>query len=67
MVNRILWQDNIKGFPIPLPPLQTQHRIVALLAAYQGLCASLEAQIQESLTLNGALLQEVLREALSEK
>ncbi len=60
-------QDNIKGFPIPLPPLQTQHRIVAQLAAYQGLCASLEAQIQESLTLNGALLQEVLREALSEK
>ncbi len=52
---------------IPLPPLQTQHRIVALLAAYQGLCASLEAQIHESLTLNGALLQEVLREALSEK
>jgi type I restriction enzyme S subunit len=59
--------DIIAMTMFPLPPLQTQHRIVAQLAAYQGLCASLEAEIQESLTLNGALLQEVLREALSEK
>jgi type I restriction enzyme, S subunit len=58
-------QDNINGFPVPFPSIKIQHRIVAQLTHYQSLCTSLEAQIQESLALNGALLQEVLQEALS--
>ncbi len=59
-----LGMQKIKEFLIPLPPLISQHRILVQLGQLQALCASLEAQIQESLALNGALLQEVLREAL---
>lgn len=57
-------QDNMKGFPIPLPPLSEQKRIVQKLDELMQYCNELEASIQESESQNEKLLQQVLREAL---
>ena len=53
-----------RKMPIPLPPIRKQYQIVREIDLVFSLCDSLETQIQESLALNAALLQEVLREAL---
>lgn len=57
-------QDNMKGFPIPLPPLSEQIRIVQKLDELKQTCNELEASIKESQAQNEKLLQQVLREAL---
>ncbi|MBS1488952.1 MAG: restriction endonuclease subunit S [Bacteroidetes bacterium] len=57
-------QDNMKGFPIPLPPLLEQKRIVQKLDELMQYCHSLEASIKQSQGQNEKLLQQVLREAL---
>ncbi len=60
-------QDNMKGFPIPLPPLSEQARIVQKLEELMQYCDGLEAGIQDSVVQNERLLQQVLREALRER
>lgn len=57
-------QDNMKGFPIPLPPLHEQEQIVAKLEELLAFCDGLEQSIKESQGYNEKLLQQVLREAL---
>jgi type I restriction enzyme S subunit len=57
-------QDNIKSFPIPLPPLHEQEQIVAKLEELMAFCDGLEQSIKESQGYNEMLLQQVLREAL---
>ncbi len=57
-------QDNMKGFPISLPPLAEQIRIVQKLDELMQYCNDLEASIKESEAQNEQLLQQVLREAL---
>jgi type I restriction enzyme S subunit len=57
-------QDNMKGFPIPLPPLHEQEQIVAKLEELMAFCDGLEQSIKESQGYNEQLLQQVLREAL---
>ncbi len=57
-------QDNMKGFPIPLPPLHEQEQIVAKLEELMAFCDGLEQSIKESQGYNEKLLQQVLREAL---
>ena len=57
-------QDNIKGFPIPLPPLSEQNRIVQKLDELMQYCNDLEASIKQSAAQNEKLLQQVLRKAL---
>lgn len=57
-------QDNIKEFPIPLPPLTEQYRIVNKLEELTQTRDELEASIQASKDQNEQLLQQVLREAL---
>ncbi len=57
-------QDNMKGFPIPLPPLAEQNRIVQKLDELMQNCNELEASIKQSESQNEKLLQQVLREAL---
>jgi hypothetical protein len=54
---------NILLFPIPLPTLSEQHRIVQKLHELMKTCKDLEASIQQSVSLNEKLLQQVLREA----
>ncbi|WP_345054980.1 restriction endonuclease subunit S [Hymenobacter glaciei] len=58
-------QGNMRNFPIPLPPLAEQHRIVAKLAQLLGHCDALEQRIAESRRLAGQLLQTALHEALA--
>jgi type I restriction enzyme, S subunit len=52
------------NFPIPLPPLETQHQIVSKIDSLMQVCAALDASIELSARTNEALLQQVLREAL---
>ena len=55
---------NLEQFPIPLPPLSEQQRIVAKLEQLMAYCDQLETSIKESKQQNEKLLQQVLREAL---
>lgn len=55
---------NLERFPIPLPPLSEQRRIVEKLEALMQTCDALEASIKDSQGQNQQLLQQVLREAL---
>ncbi len=65
-------QPNIKiptltDLLIPLPPLSEQHQIVQKLEQLMQTCNELEESIKLSALLNDKLLQQVLREALSNK
>lgn len=62
-----LSMSNLANFPIPLPPLSEQQRIVAKLDELMAYCDELEASIKESQQQNEQLLQQVLREALEPK
>ncbi len=55
----------IRTFPIPLPPLAEQYRIVAKLEQLLQHCDALEQRIRESRRLAEQLLQTALREALA--
>jgi len=55
----------IRTFPIPLPPLAEQYRIVAKLEQLMQHCDALEQRIRESRQLAELLLQTALREALA--
>ena len=62
-------QPNIKiptleNLYLPFPPLNQQQRIVQKLSELMQTCNALEASIQQSVSLNEKLLQQVLREAL---
>lgn len=57
-------QDNMKRFPITLPPLPEQQRIVQHIERLMQVCDALEASILHSQHCNEQLLQQVLREAL---
>ena len=59
-----LSMSNLANFPIPIPPLSEQQRIVAKLDELMQYCDALEASIKESQQQNEQLLQQVLREAL---
>jgi len=56
-------QDSMKGFPIPLPPVSEQIRIVQKLNELIHYCDELESSIKESELQNKRLLQQVLTEA----
>ena len=50
----------IAGFPIPLPPLEEQHRIVAKVDELMALCDELEAQTENSLSSHQTLVDTLL-------
>lgn len=54
-------------FPLPLPPLAEQHRIVAKIEELMSLCDRLEIALREAATTRARLLDATLREALSDK
>ncbi len=57
----------LNSFPIPLPPLPEQNRIVKKLEELMKLCDDLQASIQASKEQNEMLLQGALRDALRAK
>jgi type I restriction enzyme S subunit len=55
----------VKAYPIPLPPLAEQHRIVARVDELMALCDQLEAQLTTTEADSRCLLEAVLHEALN--
>ena len=54
----------LRGCPLPLPPLAEQHRIVAKVDALMALCDRLEAALTTADTTRTRLLEALLHEAL---
>ena len=54
----------LRGCPLPLPPLAEQHRIVAKVDALMALCDRLEAALTTTDTTRTRLLEALLHEAL---
>ena len=54
----------LRGCPLPLPPLAEQHRIVAKVDALMALCDRLEAAMTTTDTTRTRLLEALLHEAL---
>jgi type I restriction enzyme, S subunit len=54
----------LRGCPLPLPPLAEQHRIVAKVDALMALCDRLEAALTTTDTTRTRLLESLLHEAL---
>jgi type I restriction enzyme S subunit len=53
-----------REFPVPLPPLAEQHRIVAKVDALMALCNRLEASLDTAAATRRRLLDALLAEAL---
>ncbi|BBL57580.1 hypothetical protein MKFW12EY_11930 [Methylomonas koyamae] len=51
-------------FPVPLPPLAEQHRIVAKVDELMALCDQLETQLADTAADSRRLLEAVLHQAL---
>lgn len=58
---------SMRNFPIPLPPLPEQHRIVRKVEQLMKLCDELEQSIQQNQKYTQELLQVALKEALEPK
>ena len=56
---------DVNGFPIPLPPLAEQHRIVAKVDELMALCDRLEASLSTADDTRRRLLDALLAEALT--
>ncbi|RDC68529.1 hypothetical protein DLJ49_19805 [Rhodovulum sp. 12E13] len=54
----------LRGCPIPLPPLAEQHRIVAKVDALMALCDRMETAVTTADTTRARLLEALLHEAL---
>lgn len=57
--------STVRAYPIPLPPLAEQHRIVAKVDALMALCDRLEASLTATATTRRRLLDALLAEALA--
>ena len=54
-------QKTLNSLPIPLPPLEEQHRIVKMIDELMGLCDSLEQQIDANTSKQTELLSALIR------
>src|SRR3546814_18378405 len=54
----------LREFPIPIPPIAEQHRIVAKVDEIMSLCAQLELNLADGEQSRSRLLEAVLHEAL---
>jgi type I restriction enzyme, S subunit len=57
--------SDYSDFPIPIPPLAEQHRIVAKVDALTALCDRLEASLTATTATRRRLLDALLAEALA--
>jgi len=57
--------STVRAYPIPLPPLAEQHRIVAKVAALMALCDRLEASLAATAATRRSLIDALLAEALA--
>lgn len=57
--------STVRAYPIPLPPLAEQHRIVAKVDALMTLCDRLEACLASTVATRRRLLDALLAEALA--
>lgn len=55
----------LRGCPLPLPPLAEQHRIVGKVDALMAICDQLEASLEAGATTRRRLLDALLAEALT--
>lgn len=62
-----LSMGDLANFPIPLPPMEQQNRIVKKVDELMSFCDELQQGIQASEEQNELLLQQVLKEALRPK
>lgn len=60
-----LSMGNISKFPIPLPPLAEQHRIVTKVDAMMKLCDELEAKLTQSISDRDKLMSAAVRQVLT--
>jgi type I restriction enzyme, S subunit len=58
-------REDVDEFPLALPPLVEQHRIVAKVDELMAVCDELEANLTTTQTDSRRLLEAVLREALA--
>ena len=56
--------STVRAYPIPLPPLAEQHRIIAKVNALMALCDQLEVSLATASTTRAKLLEATLRDAL---
>ena len=56
---------DVREFPIPLPPLAEQHRIVAKVDELMTLCAELEDKLSTTTKTHRQLIEATLREAIN--
>jgi type I restriction enzyme S subunit len=54
----------LREFPVPIPPIAEQHRIVAKVDELMALCEKLEASLAEGEQTRSKLLEAVLHEVL---
>jgi type I restriction enzyme, S subunit len=55
----------VRAYPIPIPPLTEQHRIVAKVDELMALCDRLEASLTTAADSRRCLLDALLAEALA--
>jgi type I restriction enzyme S subunit len=55
----------VRAYPVPLPPLAEQYRIVAKVDALMALCDRLEAALARADATRARLLETLLHEALT--
>lgn len=56
--------STVRAYPIPLPPIAEQHRIVGKVVELMALCDGLETSITTSEKIRSRLLEAVLHNAL---
>ena len=55
----------MNGFPVPLPPIAEQHRIVAKVCELMVLCDTLKARLNDAQTIQTQLAEAIVEQAVA--